>query len=296
MQTIKIGSRESRLAVIQAEQLVCYFQERNLSAKVVTMKTKGDRILDQPLEKIGGKGLFIQELEQALREKEIDFSVHSLKDVPAAVQEELPLLAYSVREDPRDVLVLPEGVAELDRDKPIGTSSRRRTLQAERLFPGMKFESVRGNVLTRLRKLDEGKYSGLILAAAGLKRLGLAHRIDRYFTEEEMIPGAGQGILAVQGRASDDSRCLQGYHCVESEMAAKCERTVIRELAGDCTAPVAAFAKRKGEMLLVTGMFAEPEGRQYVTAGCEGDPMKPEELGLRLAEKLRETYRELYQM
>lgn len=293
MRTIKIGSRESRLAVVQAEQLLHYFQEQNIPAEVVTMKTKGDRILHQPLERIGGKGLFIQELEQALREGEIDFAVHSLKDVPVAMPDELPILAYSAREDARDVLVLPKGARELDRDKPIGSSSRRRVLQAGRIFPEMRFESVRGNVITRLRKLDEGNYSGLILAAAGLKRLGLTDRISRYFTEEEMLPSAGQGILAVQGRAADDSRCLEGFHCVESELAARCERAVIRELAGDCTAPVAAFARLQKGVLQAAGMFAEAEKGQYVRADCQGTPEQPEELGRRLAEKLQEKYREI---
>ena len=168
-----IGSRESRLAVIQSEMVRDYILSYNKDCEVelLTMKTTGDKILDRTLDKVGGKGLFVKELDKALLEKKSQLSVHSLKDMPMEVPEELPLLAFSRREDPRDVLVLPEGIKELDESKPIGCSSLRRTLQLKELYPNMEFKSVRGNVQTRLKKLDEGQYSALVLAAAGLKRL-----------------------------------------------------------------------------------------------------------------------------
>ena len=173
---------------------------KDCEVELLTMKTTGDKILDRTLDKVGGKGLFVKELDKALLEKKSQLSVHSLKDMPMEVPEELPLLAFSKREDPRDVLVLPEGIKELDESKPIGCSSLRRTLQLKELYPNMKFKSVRGNVQTRLKKLDEGQYSALVLAAAGLKRLKLENRISRYFEPEEVLPAAGQGILAIQGR------------------------------------------------------------------------------------------------
>ena len=241
---IVIGSRESKLAVLQSEMVRDYIKEKNpdLEVEILTMKTTGDIILDRTLDKVGGKGLFVKELDKALIDgrsilsvhsltgdiildrtldkvggkglfvKELDkalidgrsiLSVHSLKDMPMEVPEELPLLAFSKREDPRDVLVLPEGASELDKSKPLGCSSLRRTLQLKKLYPDMDVRSIRGNLQTRLRKLDEGQYSALILAAAGLKRLGLESRINRYFTADEIIPAAGQGILAVQGRKGE---------------------------------------------------------------------------------------------
>ena len=211
--TVVIGSRESRLAVIQSEMVKDYIEKNNegLKAELLTMKTTGDIILDRTLDKVGGKGLFVKELDRALLDGRSELSVHSLKDMPMEVPDELPLLAFSKREDPRDVLVLPEGVTELDRTKPIGCSSLRRTLQLRELFPDMECRSVRGNVQTRLRKLDSGEYSALVLAAAGLKRLGLTHRISRYFEPEEMLPAAGQGILTVQGRKGKDYSYLDGY-------------------------------------------------------------------------------------
>ena len=161
------------------------------------------------------------------------------------VPEELPVLAFSRREDPRDVLVLPEGVSELDLSKPIGSSSLRRVLQLKEIYPDAEFKSVRGNVLTRLRKLDSGEYSALVLAAAGLKRLGLEGRISRYFEPEEVIPSAGQGILAVQGRAGEDYGYLEGYADAEGTCAALCERAFVRELDGGCSSPIAAHARIK---------------------------------------------------
>lgn len=243
-----IGSRESLLAVRQSEIVVDYLRGHfpQMQLELVTMKTTGDKILSKRLDEIGGKGLFVRELDQALRDGRTDLSVHSLKDLPAEIPEDLPVVGFSGREDPRDVLVLPEGISdisEMDFSKPIGTSSRRRTLQAQELFPLARFESVRGNVLTRLRKLDEGQYSAVILAAAGLRRLGLENRISRIFSIEEMIPSAGQGILALQGRKGVEYGCLDGFVSAQSAIAAAAERSFISALGGGCTSPIAAHAE-----------------------------------------------------
>ena len=175
MDKLIIGSRDSALAVLQSEMVKSWLTEKNpeMDVEIFTMKTTGDLILDRTLDKVGGKGLFVKELDRALLEGRSHISVHSLKDMPMEVPKELPLLAFSKREDARDVLVLPKGATELDKKKPLGCSSLRRTLQLKELYPDMEVKSIRGNLQTRLRKLDEGEYAGLILAAAGLKRLGL---------------------------------------------------------------------------------------------------------------------------
>ena len=171
---IRIGSRESVLAVAQAQLLIDYMKKNceQIEPELVTMKTTGDRILDRTLDQVGGKGLFVKELEAALRDRRIDLCVHSLKDVPMDVPQDLPIIGCSAREDVRDVLVLPQGVTAWDHSRPVGTSSKRRAQQLEALYPDINCASVRGNVQTRLKKLDQGDYGALILAAAGLKRPG----------------------------------------------------------------------------------------------------------------------------
>ena len=288
---IIIGSRESALAVLQSEMVKSFLNEKHpeLHTEILTMKTTGDKILDRTLDKIGGKGLFVKELDLALMEKRSDISVHSLKDMPMEVPCELPLLAFSKREDPRDVLVLPEGADHLDKSRPLGCSSLRRTLQLKELYPDMEVKSIRGNLQTRLRKLDEGEYAGLILAAAGLKRLGLENRISRYFTVEEMLPAAGQGILAVQGRAEEDYSCLEGYCDREAWICGTAERAYVKYLDGGCSSPVAAYGERHGERLLLRGLYYREEDGTYIKGQLEGDPLKAEELGITLAKHLKES-------
>ena len=289
MKKICIGSRESRLAVIQSEMVMDYLKkacpDREIS--LLTMKTTGDKILDRTLDKIGGKGLFVKELDRALLEKRSDLSVHSLKDMPMETPEELPIVAFSRREDPRDVLVLPEGKDTIDFSKPLGCSSQRRILQLKELFPQAEYKSIRGNVITRLRKLDEGEYGGLILAAAGLKRLGLSHRISRYFEPEEMIPAAGQGILAVQGRAGEDYSYLEDVADQEGTWAALSERAFVRYLDGGCSSPVAAHARIQGRQIHLLGLYYEEETGKYKKGRMEGPVEEAEALGIRLAEKLK---------
>ena len=286
---IVIGSRESKLAVLQSEMVRDYIKKQNpdLEVEILTMKTTGDIILDRTLDKVGGKGLFVKELDKALMDGRSILSVHSLKDMPMEVPEELPLLAFSRREDPRDVLVLPEGVTELDKNKPLGCSSLRRTLQLKKLYPDMEVKSIRGNLQTRLRKLDEGQYSGLILAAAGLKRLGLENRINRYFTADEIIPAAGQGILAVQGREGENYDFLEGY-CDENAWAAgTAERAFVKLLDGGCSSPVAAHAEIDGEEIYLRGLYYNEKDGSYVTGTLRGSKTDAEKIGRELAETLR---------
>ena len=286
---IKIGSRESALAVIQSRMVMDAIARTvpDAELELVTMKTTGDRILDKTLDQIGGKGLFVKELDQALRDGRADFTVHSLKDMPMEVPWDLPLAAFSRREDPRDVLVLPEGITELDPEKPIGCSSRRRQLQLKALFPHMTAAPVRGNVQTRLKKLQDGEFSALVLAAAGLKRLHLEGRISRYFAPEEMLPAAGQGILAVQTRQGMDTACLAGIHDPNAACCALAERAFVRALDGGCSSPVAAYAVAEGETLTLTGLYVSPDETVVRKGSLSGSRTAAETLGETLADKLK---------
>lgn len=261
MRKIRVGSRESKLAIVQTKLIIDCIKRHHpeLEIELITMKTTGDRILDKTLDKIGGKGLFVKELDKALLNHEIDIAVHSLKDMPMEVNEDLPILAYSKREDPKDVLLLPKDVTVLRKELPIGCSSLRRTLQMKTLYPKMQVKPIRGNVITRLAKLDSGEFSALILAAAGIKRLGLQDRISKEFTIEEMLPAAGQGILAVQGRKGEDYSFLTCVNDTESEVASLCERAFIKELNGGCTSPVAAYAKIQDEVITLECMYEDGE-------------------------------------
>lgn len=286
---IRFGSRESKLAVVQSRMVMEAVRKANPQAELelVTMKTTGDKILDRTLDQIGGKGLFVKELDLALREGKVDFTVHSLKDMPMETPEDLPLVAFSKRADPRDVLVLPEGACEMDPRKPIGCSSRRRQLQLQKLYPGFNIQPVRGNVQTRLRKLDEGQYCALVLAAAGLKRLGLENRIARYFTTEEILPAAGQAILAVQTRAGVDTSVLSGFHDADSACCALAERAFVRELDGGCTSPVAAYAQVEKDNIQITGLYVSPDETVIRKGRAQGPKARAEELGRALARELK---------
>lgn len=289
---IRIGSRDSLLAVRQSE-LVMEAVRRSFPGtelELVTMKTTGDRILGKALDKIGGKGLFVKELDLALLEGRSDLSVHSLKDMPMDVPRELPILAYSPREDERDVLILRKGLSALPERPVIGTGSRRRAIQAARLYPDAVFKGVRGNIHTRLRKLDEGEYDALILAAAGIRRMGLSDRISRFFSVDEIIPPAGQGILAVQGRQGEDWPFLAAVHSPESQVMALAERSFVRALNGGCSSPVAACASLEGGIsgrLVLRGFFCEETGGRQAAGAIEGQAAEAKELGIRLAERLR---------
>lgn len=295
MEVIRLGSRESKLALVQTNLVKAYIEENcpEKRVEIVTRKTTGDKILDRTLDQIGGKGLFVKELDIALREEESDLSVHSLKDLPMEVPKDLPLIGFSRREDPRDVLVLPKGAEKPNPNLPLGCSSRRRIVQLEKLFPNAMIKSIRGNVLTRLEKLDRGEYGGLILAAAGLKRLGLEERITRYYTVEEVIPAAGQGILALQGRRDMDYGFLKGFLDTDSFYAATCERAFVRALDGGCSAPIAAYAQVEGKRLKLTGLYYNEDLRKQITGSIEGNIMDAERIGNSLAKHLKESINEV---
>ncbi len=286
---LKIGSRESRLAVAQAEQLAAFCRARGIPCEIVTRKTTGDKILDRRLDEVGGKGLFVKELDLALRAGETDVSVHSAKDLPAELPDDLPILGFSRREDPRDTLVLPQGCTVWDRTLPVGCASRRRALQLGALYPGLRFETVRGNVLTRLKKLDGGRtYGALVLAAAGLKRLGLEGRISRYFSTEEIIPAAGQGVLCVQGRAGEDYSFLAPFFDESAGLEVRAERAFVRALDGGCSSPIAASAARGGAALTLHGLYYSETRALFRTGVLSGPAVEPETLGLALARRLKE--------
>ena len=287
---IRIGSRESRLAVIQSKMVMDYLEKECPGDEItpVTMKTTGDKILDRTLDKIGGKGLFVKELDRALMDNRTDMSVHSLKDMPMEVPDELPLIAFSRREDPRDVLVLPEGSDTWDTSLPLGCSSQRRILQLKELYPQVECKSVRGNVLTRLQKLDSGEYGALVLAAAGLKRLGLEHRISRYFEPEEIIPAAGQGILAVQGKKGEDYFYMKNFEDRDAAAAACCERAFVRYLDGGCSSPVAAHARVSGDHISLLGLYYDESTGTCRKGSLEGTVSEAETLGICLAKQLKE--------
>ncbi len=291
MNQIRVGSRESRLAVIQAEMVMDAIRAYDpaLSVELVTMKTTGDRILDRTLDQIGGKGLFVKELDAALLEGRVDLTVHSSKDLPMEIDPALPLVAFSKREDPRDVLVLPKGVEDLDLSKPIGCSSLRRQLQLRTLFPQAQVLPIRGNVLTRLEKLDRGEFSALVLAGAGLIRLGLEDRISRFFSTEELLPAAGQAILAVQANAHTDVSCLSRFSDPDSRDCILAERAFIRTLDGGCSSPVAAYATLSGDTLTLKGMYVTQQQSLYFET-ISGARTQGDTLGMTLAQEMRRKY------
>lgn len=290
---IRFGSRKSALALAQTRLVMAAVEaaDPEIKAELVPMTTTGDvnmKPFSEASDKFGIKGLFTQELEEALRSGEIDVAVHSLKDVPMYPNDELPIVAYSKREDARDALVLPEGAAEISDALPLGCSSARRRLQLAKLFPGMRVEPVRGNVNTRLRKLDEGQFSALVLAAAGLIRIGLDGRITRYFSTDEIIPAPGQGIMACQGRAGESYEYLDAVRCEAAACCARAERRFSAELGGGCTAPVGAYAEIIDGELTLHGFYADEAEGIYRDGRACGRPDDAEELARGLARRLRE--------
>lgn len=286
---ITVASRESKLAVAQAQLIIKAIAGANpqLTLSVVTMKTTGDKILDKSLDKIGGKGLFVKELDYALRNKLANITVHSLKDMPAEAPEDLPLLAFFVRGNPLDALVLPQGQTKIDITKPIGCGSARRVLQLKKLYPNIEVKLIRGNVQTRLAKLDSGEYCATVLACAGLERLGLTDRISRVFTAEEMLPAAGQGTLAVQGRAGEDYAFLREIDDKSTRQASLAERTFVRILDGGCSSPIAAYAEVKGKNIIITGLYCDENTGKYIKGSESGVAEDGEALAKKLALRLK---------
>lgn len=280
-----IASRESALAMWQAEhirdRLRALYPETEVS--ILGMTTQGDQILDVTLSKIGGKGLFVKELEVALEEGRADIAVHSLKDVPMHLPEGFMLACIGKREDPRDAFVSND-YANLEALPPgsvVGTSSLRRESQLRARFPHLKIEPLRGNVQTRLRKLDEGQYAAIILAAAGLKRLGLGDRIRDLISSENSLPAVGQGALGIECRAdrTDLEALLRPIHDAETAACVLAERAMSRALAGSCQVPLGGFAEVNGKQLRMRGFVASPDGKRMLRAEQMGSVDAPEALG-----------------
>ncbi len=285
MKVVKIGSRDSKLAIIQAQMVISAIKDYDstIVTELITMKTTGDKILDKSLDKIGGKGLFVKELDDALLNGDVDITVHSFKDMPMEINENLPIVALSKREDPRDVLILPK--TQPLEELPIGCSSKRRSIQLNRL--GHKeIKSLRGNVITRLKKLDDHNYRAIILAAAGIKRLGLTERISKYFSTEEIMPSACQGIVAVQARRGENTDYLALFNDDESHLIAKAERAFVKQLGGGCTSPVAAYAVIDNNSLVLKGLYADEEKNIYLKGMAVGNALEGETLGVSLANNL----------
>ncbi|PUE36338.1 hydroxymethylbilane synthase [Limnohabitans sp. Hippo4] len=292
---IVIATRESRLAMWQAEHVQAILQSRGFEVQLLGMTTQGDQILDRSLSKVGGKGLFVKELEVALSEGRADIAVHSLKDVPMDMPEGFALACVMEREDPRDAWVSSQyaSLMDLPQGAVVGTSSLRRTVLLRALRPDLKIEPLRGNLDTRLRKLDEGQYAGIILAAAGLKRLKLSDRIRHIFDTDQMLPAAGQGALGIEiceGR-SDLVDALQPLVHNTSWLAVASERAVSRAMGGSCSMPLAAHATLAGDVLSLRAAWGDPEGStQLVNAtisGAVSSLQDAEALGLQVAHDLK---------
>jgi hydroxymethylbilane synthase len=260
---ITIATRESRLALWQAEHVKALLEARGHSVKLLGMTTMGDQILDRSLSKVGGKGLFVKELETALDDGSADIAVHSLKDVPMDLPEGFVLACVMAREDPRDAFVSNNyaNLAALPLGATVGTSSLRRVVLLKALRPDVKIVPLRGNLDTRLRKLDEGQFDAIILAAAGLKRLGLAQRIRAVFETTEMLPAAGQGALGIEIKANrtDLIAALAPLAHLPTWMAVSAERAVSRAMGGSCSMPLAAHAVWDGAQLRLNAAWGEPE-------------------------------------
>ncbi|KAI5913602.1 hydroxymethylbilane synthase [Thauera sp. 2A1] len=290
---IVIATRESRLALWQAEHVKARLESLYPGCRVelLGMTTRGDQILDRPLAKVGGKGLFVKELETALLDGRADIAVHSMKDVPMQMGEEFALACISAREVPLDAFVSNRyaSLAEMPPGAIVGTSSLRRESQLHAQFPFLGVTSLRGNLDTRLRKLDEGQYDAIILAAAGLTRLGLTDRIRSVLPSEVSLPAAGQGALGIECLAArtDIIGCLQPLNDDATAACVRAERAVARALAGSCEVPLGAYAELRDGRVWLRGFVARPDGSRIVRAEGEGAMAEAEALGSALAEELR---------
>jgi hydroxymethylbilane synthase len=302
MDRLRIGTRGSELALFQANAVAELLASRTgVSCEIVVIKTSGDRLADASLAQIGGKRLFVKEIEDALAAGDVDLAVHSSKDMPALLPGGLQIGAVLPREDPHDAVVLasPAGqslsihevVSELGHEPRIGTSSIRRVAQLIALFPGATFLPVRGNLGTRLRKLDAGEYDALVLAAAGLRRLGRADRITATIPADACVPAPGQGIIAVEIRDTDEraGRLLGVIDDADAAAALRSERTVVTRLGGGCQMPIGALAQIADGGLSVRGVVISPDGQRIVRAAAAGSPDDAEALGRSVADALLQS-------
>lgn len=299
MRVLRLGTRGSELALFQAHAVAAALAEGgDVRCEIVVIKTSGDRQAEAALSQIGGKRLFVKEIEDALLARDVDLAVHSSKDMPVVLPEGLAIAAVLPREDPRDAVVLPasmpppEGVdglvRMLGREPRIGTSSVRRIAQLTRLFPRGRFMPVRGNLGTRLRKLDAGDYDVLVLAAAGLLRLEQRARISATLPPDACVPAPGQGIIAVEIRAADkDIRALLSrIDDPPSATALRAERAVVTRLGGGCQMPIGAYAEVTGAAVAITGVVVSPDGARAARATASGDADQADAVGVQLAERL----------
>lgn len=289
---IKIGTRGSALALWQAGWVQTGLEKAHpgLVVELVIIKTKGDLILDVPLAKVGGKGLFVKELEEALLDQRVDLAVHSMKDVPAEFPEGLGLGAILEREDPRDALLSVhfQGLADLPQGARVGSSSLRRQSQLLHLRPDLQIESLRGNVNTRINKLESGAFDAIVLAAAGVKRLGLTDRVVEYFDLDLIIPANGQGAVGIETRTNDANiaRLIAPLNHRPTWITVSAERAFLRELEGGCQVPIAGFARLQEGILHLKGRVGSLNGQESITCEQQGSPLEPELLGCALAHEI----------
>jgi hydroxymethylbilane synthase len=292
LKTLRIATRSSPLALWQAEEvsrrLKALYPE--LDIQLVKMTTKGDKILDAPLAKIGGKGLFVKELEAGMLAGEADIAVHSMKDVPVEFPPGLELTLIMQREDPRDAFVSNKyaNLSALPENAVVGTSSLRRQTQIREKHPDIKLDWLRGNVNTRLKKLDDGEYDAIILAAAGLKRLGFESRIRAFLEPEESLPAIGQGAIGIESRSDDAAvkQLLAPLGDVDTSLRVEAERAMNETLSGGCQVPIAGYAVLEGDQLYLRGLVGEPDGSRVLRAEIRGPSAQARALGITLAEDL----------
>jgi hydroxymethylbilane synthase len=290
---LRIATRKSKLALWQAEHVAALLRQAHpgIDIELVPLTTKGDAIQDRSLAAIGGKGLFIKELEVAMQELRADLAVHSMKDVPADVPAEFEIAAVLERADARDALVARDGVTRLEDLQPdarVGTSSLRRQAQLRAARPDLRIEMLRGNVDTRLRRLDTGDLDAILLACAGLVRLGLASRISARLDPKLCLPAVGQGIIGIECRAVDmrTRTLLQALEDPHTRRVLEAERAFAARLAGSCTSPIAAYAQLHADTLTIEGLVAEPDGSRVLRDSVQGAGAHGAALGGRLADRL----------
>ena len=296
MRTIRVGTRQSALALTQTGQVVAALEaicrEFNLPITFEIQKiiTKGDRILDVTLSKVGGKGLFVKEIEQAMLDQEIDIAVHSMKDMPWELPEGLCIGAIPKRVDPRDCLIMRDAssLEELPQGAKIGTSSLRRAAQLRALRPDIVIESIRGNIDTRMKKLETEGFDAIVLAAAGLERMGWKDKITAYLPTDVCIPAVGQGALSIECRSSDQEvlELLSRYQCEETARNVTAERAFLGKLNGGCQVPIGAYAVQHEGLTRLTGLVGSPDGSTILRTTHEHH--QPEQLGTEVAEQLIE--------
>ena len=292
---LRIGTRKSKLALAQSRWVKEKIESRHpeIDVELVKIQTTGDRILDSPLNTIGGKGLFVKEIEEALISKKVDLAVHSMKDVPAELPPRLSLTVFPEREDPFDafISVAFKSIRYLPAGGRVGTSSLRRSSQLLSLRPDLVIVSLRGNVDTRIRKLEAGEIDAVILAAAGLNRLGLSNKINSKISDDLLIPAIGQGVLGLEVRSEDKItiEMLGFLNHRPTELAVKAERALLKELEGGCQVPIAGFAQIDDGKIRLRGMVAELDGSRIIKDEITGDQAKAEDLGRSLARRLLEA-------